>query len=83
MELTYKIRMAANNAFVVSCNCKLAINNKMKNKFVTLIMLSLCIVQWSVAQNDWENEHVFEKNKLNARVPSYSYLNANDRNNFV
>lgn len=29
-------------------------------------------------QNDWENEHVFEKNKLPARVPSYSFYKAAD-----
>ncbi|WP_372775180.1 glycoside hydrolase family 2 TIM barrel-domain containing protein [Mangrovibacterium sp.] len=30
------------------------------------------------AQKDWENEHVFEKNKLGARVPSYSFKNVED-----
>ncbi len=28
--------------------------------------------------NDWENEFMFEENKLPARVPSYSYENAED-----
>ncbi|MFR9503881.1 MAG: glycoside hydrolase family 2 TIM barrel-domain containing protein [Rikenellaceae bacterium] len=32
----------------------------------------------SVAQNDWENEFMFEKNKLPARVASYSYENEQD-----
>ncbi|MGQ1910869.1 glycoside hydrolase family 2 TIM barrel-domain containing protein [Marinifilum sp. RC60d5] len=32
----------------------------------------------SIAQNDWENEIMFEQNKMNARVPSYSYKNVKD-----
>lgn len=31
-----------------------------------------------VRQNDWENEVVFEKNKLAARVPTYSFRTAQD-----
>ena len=30
------------------------------------------------AQNDWENELMFEQNKLRSRVPSYSYANHSD-----
>ncbi len=50
----------------------------MRNKllFLSLILISIC--QFSLAQNDWENEMVFEKNKMNARVPSYSFSNAKD-----
>lgn len=29
-------------------------------------------------QNEWENEHIFEQNKLPARVPSYSYKSVSD-----
>ncbi|MEN8703398.1 MAG: glycoside hydrolase family 2 TIM barrel-domain containing protein [Polaribacter sp.] len=30
------------------------------------------------SQNDWENELMFEQNKLRSRVPSYSYANQQD-----
>lgn len=49
----------------------------MKNLlFLGLLLFSTTLC--SFAQNDWENEHVFEKNKMKARVPSYSYKNAAD-----
>ncbi len=38
----------------------------------------IIIFQGLHAQVDWENEHVIEKNKISARVPSYSYVNAED-----
>ncbi|MFI3289312.1 MAG: glycoside hydrolase family 2 TIM barrel-domain containing protein [Rikenellaceae bacterium] len=44
---------------------------KLKN---LLLALSLCSVTCAMAeQKDWENEFVFEKNKLSPRVASYSY----------
>ena len=39
---------------------------------------SLIGFQILFAQNDWENEMVFERNKLDARVPSYSYSSGKD-----
>ncbi|WP_163397315.1 glycoside hydrolase family 2 TIM barrel-domain containing protein [Flavobacterium fluviatile] len=50
----------------------------MKNKIAHILFLCLVSVQWVVAQNDWENEFVFEQNKMESRVPSYSYKNAAD-----
>lgn len=50
----------------------------MRNKLIILVTLFLSGIHILSAQNDWENEHVFEKNKLDARVPSYSYTNVND-----
>ena len=47
----------------------------------TILFLALFIfvgIKLVTAQNDWENEGVFEKNKMNARVPSYSFETAND-----
>lgn len=41
-------------------------------------MLAIASFQISPAQNDWENERMFEKNKLDARVPTYSYKNVSD-----
>ncbi|MFR9530120.1 MAG: glycoside hydrolase family 2 TIM barrel-domain containing protein [Rikenellaceae bacterium] len=47
---------------------------KLKN---LLLLLSLCSVTMTIAeQKDWENEFVFEKNKLSSRVVSYSYPSA-------
>ncbi len=43
-----------------------------------LCALLLPIATTLFAQNDWENEHVFEINKLPARVASYSYSNVQD-----
>lgn len=49
----------------------------MKNTLYILLLFSF-LFEFSMAQNDWENEYVFEKNKMSARVPSYSYNNAID-----
>lgn len=35
-------------------------------------------IQCVDAQNDWENEHIYEINKMEARTASYSYKNATD-----
>ncbi|VGO21736.1 glycoside hydrolase family 2 TIM barrel-domain containing protein [Pontiella sulfatireligans] len=34
--------------------------------------------QFATARNDWEDEQMFEQNKLPARVPSYSFKSAED-----
>lgn len=48
----------------------------MRKLFLILrAFVALCV---SAAEKDWENEHIFESGKMNARVPSYSYLNAED-----
>ncbi|MFI3322841.1 MAG: glycoside hydrolase family 2 TIM barrel-domain containing protein, partial [Rikenellaceae bacterium] len=47
-----------------------------KAAFLSLIFSATALL--SSAQNDWENEHVFEINKLPARVASYSYESAAD-----
>ncbi|WP_252191146.1 glycoside hydrolase family 2 TIM barrel-domain containing protein [Polaribacter sp. Q13] len=47
----------------------------LKNSIVFLLLL---FSQISFSQNDWENELMFEQNKLRARVPSYSYINHAD-----
>ena len=49
----------------------------MKTYSVILLMFVFCS-QFSFGQNDWENELMFEQNKLRARVPSYSYTNHDD-----
>lgn len=46
--------------------------------FIPLIFGFILFSKSLIAQNDWENEHVFEQNKLQARVPSYSYKNEKD-----
>ncbi|WP_075602760.1 glycoside hydrolase family 2 [Saccharicrinis aurantiacus] len=48
------------------------------NKYIVLVAFLLASVQFGFAQNDWENEMMFEQNKMDARVPSYSYSNADD-----
>ncbi|MBD0777524.1 DUF4981 domain-containing protein [Maribacter sp. ANRC-HE7] len=45
----------------------------MKLRFF-IIWLAL-FSQFCFSQNDWENELMFEQNKLRSRVPSYSYTN--------
>lgn len=50
----------------------------MKNSFIISILFGLLFQSAIAVQNDWENEAVFEKNKLEARVPSYSYATAVD-----
>ena len=50
----------------------------MKNKLTFLVFLLIANVWGAYAQNDWENELMFEQNKMNARVPTYSYKNTTD-----
>ncbi len=45
----------------------------MRNYISILIMVFIASVQLINAQNDWENELMFEQNKMRSRVPSYSY----------
>ena len=47
-----------------------------KRAFLSIVLL--IISQFSFSQNDWENELMFEQNKLRARVPSYSFTSHND-----
>jgi beta-galactosidase len=46
--------------------------------FLFFIIGFISIVQFSTAQNDWENELMYEKNKMEARVASYSYKSVQD-----
>lgn len=48
---------------------------KMRSLFLGFLLSFSTLI---MAQNDWENELVFEKNKLQARVPSYSFKNEKD-----
>jgi len=50
----------------------------MKNKLTFLVFLLIANVWGAYAQNDWENELMFEQNKMKSRVPTYSYKNATD-----
>lgn len=50
----------------------------MKTRPILFGLLLLTATQFSFAQNDWENEQVFERNKLKARIPAFSYLNSAD-----
>lgn len=50
----------------------------MKLYYLIFGFLLFVIAPFSLAQNDWENELVFEKNKLPARIASYSYRTAAD-----
>ncbi|ANW96249.1 glycoside hydrolase [Wenyingzhuangia fucanilytica] len=43
-----------------------------------LVFTFTLYAQLVVSQNDWENELMFEQNKLRSRVPSYSYANHKD-----
>ncbi|WP_298493860.1 glycoside hydrolase family 2 TIM barrel-domain containing protein [uncultured Algibacter sp.] len=45
----------------------------MRNYIYILIIAFNVSVQFINAQNDWENELMFEQNKMRSRVPSYSY----------
>ncbi len=49
-------------------------------RYIGKIFTTLLVVgtQLLTAQSDWENEFVFEQNKLPARVASYSYTNTSD-----
>lgn len=49
-----------------------------KRKIILLVVGMLALTQILIGQNDWENELVFERNKLEARVPTYSYKNVSD-----
>ncbi len=50
----------------------------MKIKLLKASLLLVFTSAFSQHQNDWENELMFEQNKMEARVASYSYLNAED-----
>ena len=50
----------------------------MKTKSILSITLLLFITQVFFGQNDWENELMFEQNKLRSRVSSYSFSNHKD-----
>ncbi|NIJ45323.1 beta-galactosidase [Wenyingzhuangia heitensis] len=52
----------------------------MKIKFNAVLLLLIATSQLLVAQiqNDWENELMFEQNKMKARVPSFSFTNVQD-----
>lgn len=45
---------------------------------LTVALLFFIVAQSVTAQNDWENEHIYEVNKMEARVASYSYKNSTD-----
>lgn len=46
----------------------------MKSKFIiSITFLYLTVSSIFAQQNDWENELMFESNKMDARVPSYSF----------
>lgn len=50
----------------------------MNIKLILACVVLLISIQWGNAQKNWENETVFEMNKLKARVPSYSYKSVED-----
>ncbi len=52
----------------------------MKTIFKSLgtLLLAVAAIGGASAQNDWENELLFERNKLPARVASYSFESAQD-----
>ncbi len=50
----------------------------MRQLFISFAILIAFFTQSMLGQNDWENELVFEKNKMLARVPAYSYHNSQD-----
>ncbi len=55
----------------------------MKIKLHTLALLLSMVAGAALAQNsDWENEFVFQKNKLSSRIASYSYSSVEDALNF-
>lgn len=48
-------------------------------KLISIFCITFLVsIQFTNAQNDWENELMFEQNKMKARVPSYSYKNETD-----
>ena len=50
----------------------------MKQSKIILALLIFGSIQIAAAQNDWENELMYEKNKMKARVASYSFENIED-----
>ena len=50
----------------------------MKNIILLFTALFILTIQSVFSQNDWENELMFEQNKMRSRVPSYSYPNHKD-----
>ncbi|MGJ8744007.1 glycoside hydrolase family 2 TIM barrel-domain containing protein [Polaribacter sp.] len=44
----------------------------------SIVFFLVLISQFCFSQNDWENELMFEQNKLRSRVPSYSYTHHAD-----
>ena len=50
----------------------------MKLKLIALLFILLSPMKHVWGQNDWENELVYEKNKMLARVPTFSYKNTAD-----
>ena len=45
---------------------------------LSFFIFFIVVSQVVIAQNDWENELMFEQNKMRSRVPSYSYSNHQD-----
>ncbi|WP_298363540.1 glycoside hydrolase family 2 TIM barrel-domain containing protein [uncultured Lutibacter sp.] len=51
----------------------------MKIRLLLTLLILLGLQNQSIAQqNDWENELMFEQNKMRSRVPSYSFKNHQD-----
>lgn len=50
----------------------------MKTQHLILGLLATLTAHGTFAQNDWENERVFEQNKMGSRVAAYSFENADD-----
>ncbi len=50
----------------------------MKSNHYLPVALLLSVLPLLAVQKDWENELVYEKNKMASRVPTYSYKNASD-----
>lgn len=50
----------------------------MQTKILSLLLIFCFFTQFLNGQNDWENETVFEKNKMPARTASYSFENEMD-----
>ncbi|MBB3207545.1 beta-galactosidase [Rhodopirellula rubra] len=46
--------------------------------YLLTAMLFVACPSLALAENDWESETTFERNKLAARVPTYSYSNVED-----
>ncbi|UMB61728.1 DUF4981 domain-containing protein [Lutibacter sp. A80] len=50
----------------------------MKIKFLILSFVAILGIQNTFSQNDWENELMFEQNKMRSRVPTYSFKSHKD-----